>query len=93
MCVIRNVLSAAQTALYFSYAVSHELRPIIDLMIDQDASQRLVSLLVVLSLLSQDAKAEKIPAVTTSDAPLQIIEDTRMLRILDYIQVHYISAE
>ncbi|MCP1507704.1 AraC-like DNA-binding protein [Pseudomonas marginalis] len=92
MGAIRTILSAAQTALHFSDAASRELRPIIESMVDQDASQRLVSLLVVLNKLSQDANARKIAAARIPDAASQVTEDARIRRVLDYIHAHYTSA-
>jgi len=92
MGALRTVLSAAQTALHFSDATSRELRPIIESMVDQDAAQRLVSLLVVLNKLSQDANARKIAAARIPDAASQVTEDARIRRVLDYIHAHYTSA-
>ncbi|MGH8348630.1 MAG: hypothetical protein ACRES5_18980 [Pseudomonas sp.] len=70
-----NLAGAAQTALHFSDAASRELRPVIEPMVDQDASQRLISLLVVLNKLAQDANAKKIAAARIPDASSQITED------------------
>ncbi|MBD8595932.1 MULTISPECIES: helix-turn-helix domain-containing protein [unclassified Pseudomonas] len=92
MGAIRTLLSAAQTAVHFTEAASRELRPIIESMVDQDASQRLVSLLVVLSKLSQDTDARKISVAAISDSSSQIIEDARIRRVLDHIHARYTTS-
>ncbi|WOE82662.1 AraC family transcriptional regulator [Pseudomonas protegens] len=93
MGAIGRVLSAAHTALHFSAATSRELRPIIEAMVDQDASQRLISLLVVLQALSQDTNAKKIASANVADAPAHsTTEDARIRRVLDYVHTHYTGA-
>lgn len=92
MGAIGSLLRAAQTALHFSADTARELRPIIESMVDQDAAQRLISLLQVLHTLSQDANARKI-AAHGADAPAHIgSEDARIRRVLDYVHRHYTGA-
>lgn len=67
-----NLMGAAQTALNFIDDASRELRPVIESMVDQAASQRLVSLLVILNKLAQDANARKIAAAKIPGASSQI---------------------
>ena len=89
---IRPLLVAAQNALSFSHTVSQELRPIIEAMVDQDASQRLISLLAVLDTLSRDSAAQRIAPEKTTHAAPQIIDDARIRRVLDYLHGHYAGA-
>lgn len=93
MAAIGRLLSAARTALHFSAATACELRPVIEAMVDQDAAQRLISLLVVLQALSQDSDARKIAAAHGADAPAHsTTEDVRIRRVLDYVHRHYTDA-
>ncbi|MCU1740972.1 MULTISPECIES: helix-turn-helix domain-containing protein [unclassified Pseudomonas] len=92
MAAIRALLAAAQNALRFSDAASGELRPIIEAMVDQDASQRLVSLLTVLNRLARDVNAETIAPASSTQAFNPVTEDARIHRALDYIHGHYASA-
>nr|WP_283099754.1 AraC family transcriptional regulator [Pseudomonas sp. MWU12-2037] len=92
MGAVRALLVAARNALRFSDAASGELRPIIEAMVDQDATQRLISLLTVLNRLARDVHAEKIAPACSTQAFTAITEDARIHRALDYIHDHYASA-
>ena len=85
MAATRALLTAAQHALSFSDATSRTLRPVIEAMVEQDASQRLISLLTVLNTLSRDVAAQRIAVQNTP----HIIEDARIRRVLDYLHGHY----
>ncbi|MGB3126873.1 MAG: AraC family transcriptional regulator [Pseudomonas sp.] len=82
----RALLAAAQHALSFSNATSKALRPVIESMVEQDAAQRLISLLTVLNRLSKDIAAQPIAA---EKAAPQVIEDARIRRVLDHLHGHY----
>lgn len=86
MAPTRALLAAAQQALSFSDSTSRVLRPVIEAMVEQDASQRLISLLTVLNLLSRDVAAQRI---AVENAAPQVIEDPRIRRVLDYLRAHY----
>lgn len=86
MAPTRALLAAAQHALSFSDSTSKALRPVIEAMVEQDASQRLISLLTVLNMLSRDVAAQRI---AVENAAPQVIEDARIRRVLDYLHAHY----
>lgn len=85
MASIRALLAAVQQALSFSQATSKELRPLIEAIAEQDASQRLISLLTVFNRLSRDVDAQRITLDSTAQQP---IEDARIRRVLDYLHSH-----
>lgn len=89
MASTRALLAAAQQALSFSETTSKALRPVIEAMVEQDASQRLISLLTVLNALSRDVAAQRIAVQNV--AP-HIIEDARVRRVLDYLHAHHAQA-
>lgn len=86
MASTRTLLAAAQQALSFSERTSRSLRPVIEAMVEQDAAQRLISLLTVLTTLSRDVAAQRI---AVENAPAQVTEDARIRRVLDYVHGHY----
>ncbi|NWC90610.1 helix-turn-helix transcriptional regulator [Pseudomonas reactans] len=86
MTSTRTLLAAAQQALSFSDSTSRSLRPLIEAMVEQDAAQRLISLLTVLTTLSRDVAAQRI---AVENAPPQVAEDARIRRVLDYVHGHY----
>ncbi|NVZ70151.1 helix-turn-helix domain-containing protein [Pseudomonas costantinii] len=86
MASTRALLAAAQNALSFSETISQTIRPVIEAMVEQDASQRLISLLTVLNTLSRDVAAQRI---AEENASPQIVEDARVRRVLDYLHGHY----
>ncbi|NVZ19670.1 helix-turn-helix transcriptional regulator [Pseudomonas costantinii] len=86
MASTRALLAAAQNALSFSETTSQALRPVIEAMVEQDASQRLISLLTVLNTLSRDVAAQRVAVENTSP---QVVEDARIRRVLDYLHGHY----
>lgn len=86
MAPTRALLAAARQALSFSDATSRALRPVIEAMVEQDASQRLISLLTVLNLLSRDISAQRI---AVENARTHIVDDARIHRVLDYLHSHY----
>ena len=86
MASTRALLAAAQQAMSFSGPTSMALRPVIEAMVEQDASQRLISLLTVLNALSRDVAAQRI---AVDNAAPQIIEDARVCRVLEHLHRHY----
>ena len=86
---IGPLLAAAQHALSFSDAVSQALRPMIESMVEQDAPQRLISLLAVLNTLSRDTTAQRIAVQKATHAAPQIMDDVRLRRVLDHMHGHY----
>ncbi len=88
---VRPLLAAAQNAVCFSPAASAAMRPVIELMVEQNPAQRLISLLAVLDALSRDVDAHRLAASPTTQATRQIVEDGRIRRVLDYLHDHYVQ--
>ena len=86
---IRPLLVAAQNALTFSKPVSHQVRPMIEAMLKQDPTERLVSLLVVLNALAHDTNATRILPAQPSKSRVNVIEDDRIHRVLAFLHHHY----
>jgi AraC-like DNA-binding protein len=89
MTKLRTLLSASECALHFSHDASRKLRPTIESMVDQDAPERLVSLLQVLTTLCQDSEARRIVPADPAGISNAIAEDGRIHRVLDYMHAHY----
>nr|WP_248767297.1 AraC family transcriptional regulator [Pseudomonas sp. MWU12-2345] len=89
---LRQLLAAAQHALSFSEAVSREIRPIIEAMVNQEPSERLIALLAVLNKLARDVDATRILPALASKAGSHIVEDARIHRVLEYVHGHYAHA-
>jgi AraC-like DNA-binding protein len=92
MAATRALLAGAQQALSFGEATSRALRPVIESMVEQDASHRLISLLTVLNTLSRDAAAQRIAVENAPRAVPHIVEDARIRRVLDHLHGHYAQA-
>lgn len=89
MAKLRTLLAASQCAVHFSDDASRKLRSTIEGMVDQDAPERLVSLLHVLSSLCQDSAAQRIVPVDPAGGSNAINEDMRIHRVLDHLHAHY----
>jgi AraC-like DNA-binding protein len=91
MASIRALLVAAQNALKFSERASREVRPMIEAMVSQEPSERLVTLLVVLNALVRDVDAVRILPAQPSNSKANVVEDIRIHRVLEFLHSNYAS--
>ena len=84
---INELLREARRGILFSRAVSQELRPQIETLPHAPSSERLLTLLHVLSRLAVDAQRELLANGSTSPAP--IAPDPRLQKVLNHLHTHF----
>jgi AraC-like DNA-binding protein len=84
---IKELLREARRGILFSRAVSHEVRPQIETLPGATASERLLTLLRVLSRLAADPQRELLANGSTSPAP--IAPDSRLQKVLNHLHAHF----
>lgn len=89
MASVRQLLAAARHALSFSEAASREVRPVIEAMVNQAPSERLLALLAVLGKLAMNVDATRILPAPHIQPGSHIVEDARIHRVLEHMHGHY----
>jgi AraC-like DNA-binding protein len=84
---INEMLREARRGILFSRAVSQEVRPQIETLPGAPSSERLLTLLRVLSRLAADPQRELLANGSTSPAP--IAPDPRLQRVLNHLHAHF----
>lgn len=84
--LVGEMLSRAKAGLQFSTAAAANVRPVIEGLFRSAGEDRLLGLLIVLTLLARDREA--VPLATPL-AHEETADRTRIDRVLDYIHVHY----
>ena len=84
---IKELLREARRGILFSRAVSHEVRPQIETLPGAPSSERLLTLLRVLSRLAADPQRELLADGSTSPAP--VAPDSRLQKVLNHLHAHF----
>ncbi|MCX5576845.1 AraC family transcriptional regulator [Kaistia terrae] len=86
---VAAMLARAQTGLQFSAATASSARPLIEELFTLPPDERLIQLLLVLTLLSRDAEAEPLASPLALPAPDKPVDRGRIDRVLDHVHRHY----
>jgi AraC-like DNA-binding protein len=83
---VGELLSRASAGLQFSSAVAANVRPVIEGLFRASGEDRLIGLLIVLTLLARDREATPLATATAHE---ESADRERIDRVLDHIHVHY----
>jgi AraC-like DNA-binding protein len=83
---LRDMLGRASAGLQFSAAAAAKARPVIEGLFRTSGEDRLLGLLIVLTLLARDRNAMPLATPVTHE---ESADRTRIDRVLDHIHVHY----
>lgn len=83
---VGEMLSRAKAGLQFSRPVTEQVRPVIEGLFRSHGEDRLMGLLIVLTLLARDRDAKPL---ATPLAHIETADRERIDRVLDHIHVHY----
>ena len=83
---VADMLTRARAGLHFSRAATAKARPVIEGLFRSQGEDRLMGLLIVLTLLARDTRAV---ALATPAEPVESADRARIDRVLDHIHLHY----